>query len=226
MELHSWLSLMTSLEACTQLMRLHIRTIMDAGCYTTGEDEFIESLCRILGRNKALEHLNIYFMGIGCKNVQPLVNALADHPTLAVASIRLYSFGVREAMELATRNRKIERLYIAPMRTTISSSRTEMQRVVANNWSLHTFQCIDIIIRTTTDKTWSAAQGIRRAVLNFGITLLPLQLPVYELLWVLDWLSPMSIRYVWRGDPAYDPHHVKKVRLIEGLTRSYQALKK
>jgi hypothetical protein len=44
------------------------------------------------------------------------------------------------------------------------------------------------------------------------IAALPLELPVYILLWVFDWLEPMS----------HNPHlHVlRKVRLIEGLQRS------
>jgi hypothetical protein len=44
------------------------------------------------------------------------------------------------------------------------------------------------------------------------IAVLPLDLPVYVLLWVLDWLKPMSHKP--------EMHLLKKVRLIEGLRRS------
>jgi hypothetical protein len=56
------------------------------------------------------------------------------------------------------------------------------------------------------------------------ITLLPLRLPAYIMLWILDSIGLMSRRYKWQGDPAYDPFHGRKIALIERLIRSYRRL--
>ena len=221
MPLHSWLALMKKLESSDQLTQLRIRTIMGGGCFTTGEQEFCDSLSRILRRNKGLRHCLIYFSGIGCTDIQPLVDALADHPALVSARLTTYGLKYEDAAEIARRSRKLTTLIVSPVSGMWSSPWPGMRQIVTDSPSLHTFQCGAMTVQDADDKSWRAVNPRLSACV---IALLPMCLSPYELLWVLDWLPPMNRRYNC-GDSAHDPHHGKKVALIEGLVRSYRAIK-
>jgi hypothetical protein len=75
--------------------------------------------------------------------------------------------------------------------------------------------CFSFLIRFVKQSlVW---RNVHNVLLELVIVVLPLDLPVYVLLWVLDWLKPMS-HYP-------DMHLLKKVRLIEGLRRSRAVVK-
>jgi hypothetical protein len=61
-------------------------------------------------------------------------------------------------------------------------------------------------------------------LLELHLALAPLRLTPYELLWILDYVSPMDFRCYREGVP-YDPNHTLKLRLFESVAASYQKLK-
>jgi hypothetical protein len=61
-------------------------------------------------------------------------------------------------------------------------------------------------------------------LLELCFALAPLRLSPYELLWILDWLPPMSFRCYRDGVP-YDPNHTLKLRLFESIAESYRKIK-
>jgi len=73
---------------------------------------------------------------------------------------------------------------------------------------------VGLILTRNQSLIW---HNMHTILLDVAIVLLPLDLPVYVVLWVLDWLEPMS------HQP--DMHLLKKVRLIEGLHRSRAVVK-
>jgi hypothetical protein len=61
-------------------------------------------------------------------------------------------------------------------------------------------------------------------LLTMCLILAPLKISPYELLWIVDMLPNMGFCYYRDGHP-YDPNHARKLRLFEGVARSYQDLK-
>lgn len=55
-------------------------------------------------------------------------------------------------------------------------------------------------------------------IMGYTIAMFPLKLPVYVLLWILDWLEPFSFNIEW--------NHIRKIRLIESITSSCQKVVK
>jgi hypothetical protein len=71
---------------------------------------------------------------------------------------------------------------------------------------------------------------VHESALDICIALLPLRLPAYIVLWIADWIPPHHHRFE-RGDYRenlcdYDPRHMLKIRLIEGIAKSYDALRR
>jgi hypothetical protein len=91
-----------------------------------------------------------------------------------------------------------------------------------DNWALRHFlyvdQCHYTAIPPSPLNLW------RMELKKLVTVLLPLRLTPYVVLWITDWLPPMSARYAWRGDPAHDPYHGAKIALIERFTRAYRKL--
>jgi hypothetical protein len=54
--------------------------------------------------------------------------------------------------------------------------------------------------------------NVHSQLVEFYLALAPLGLPTYIMLWIFDWLSPMTI--------APEHNHVRKIRLLEGLVVS------
>jgi hypothetical protein len=61
-------------------------------------------------------------------------------------------------------------------------------------------------------------------LLTLSITLAPLGLKPYEMLWILDFMPPVSFRHYEDGEPC-DPDHLRKLRLFENVSASYAKLK-
>jgi hypothetical protein len=61
-------------------------------------------------------------------------------------------------------------------------------------------------------------------LLSLSLLLAQVRLTPYELLWVLDYISPMSFHYYKDGVP-YDPNHRRKLRLFENVAQSYSRIK-
>jgi hypothetical protein len=62
-------------------------------------------------------------------------------------------------------------------------------------------------------------------MLTLCITLAPLRLTPYVILWILDWIPPMNFKHYDSRHRPYDINHLSKLRLIEGVTRSYAKLR-
>lgn len=65
----------------------------------------------------------------------------------------------------------------------------------------------------------------RVRLINIALALLPLKLPTYVQLWILDWIPPFDFRWYKKdGDISilYDLNHVNKLRLIESIGQSYE----
>jgi hypothetical protein len=106
----------------------------------------------------------------------------------------------------------------------------QLRAALINNWELRSLKSYDERAPHGTRFTYARAggYGLHEMLAAYAIPLLPLclsgQLSAYVMLWILDWIELMSVRYVWRGDPEYDPFHGRKIALIEGLIRSYRKL--
>jgi hypothetical protein len=61
-------------------------------------------------------------------------------------------------------------------------------------------------------------------LLELCLALAPLRLTPYELLWILDYVPPMSFLCYREGIP-YDPNHTLKLRLFESVAASYWKIK-
>jgi hypothetical protein len=76
-------------------------------------------------------------------------------------------------------------------------------------------------------ENWNAAHrrsmwcNLHGRLLELCIALAPLHLSSYELLWILDYLPPMNFKCYKDGRP-YDANHLRKLRLYEGVMRSYK----
>jgi hypothetical protein len=71
-------------------------------------------------------------------------------------------------------------------------------------------------LQRNKDMQW---KNVHKLVLDACIALQPLWLSPYVVLWILDWLPPMHHRFDYRDDPDFDPHHVRKIRLIESVMK-------
>jgi hypothetical protein len=112
----------------------------------------------------------------------------------------------------------------------------EMLTALRNNWALSYCSIFDCGCRRPESHDAKCIPGTyltrNQDLQNTGFVtfvaclgLLPLRLPVYVVLWIIDWLPPCHHRFEWKGDPEHDPYHVRKVRKIEGMTQSYRRLR-
>jgi hypothetical protein len=57
------------------------------------------------------------------------------------------------------------------------------------------------------------------------LALAPLRLTSYIVLWILDWIPPMTFRWYDGEHRPHDRNHLLKLRLIEGVMKSYSAIR-
>ena len=65
---------------------------------------------------------------------------------------------------------------------------------------------------------------MRHIVIDICIALASLRLPPYIVLWIIDQIPPMSHRFTYKDNDDYDPHHLRKLRLIEGVERAVERI--
>jgi hypothetical protein len=163
-----------------------------------------------------------------------LCAVLAEHPSLrrfdygAPMFSRVVTFKI--LIELIRRNRVIREYETFGDHTSNLGDTTvaELCNAIRDNWQLVFFRAGTPQLQIRLNNIMASNEkwiGIHAALRSHVADLLPLRLPTYVMLWILDWLPPINRRYNWRGDPSYDPYHGKKVALIEGLTHSYRAIK-
>jgi hypothetical protein len=122
-----------------------------------------------------------------------------------------------------------------------SNSRlSELRSALVNNWTiLHMRLNVisprrerlsgDAALLQTTVKDMvlrnRAMQWIisRESALDACLGLAPLRLSTYAVLEILGWVPPFHHRFRWHGIDDFDPLRQKKVRLIDGVNRAYEA---
>jgi hypothetical protein len=146
-----------------------------------------------------------------------LCDAVAQSTRLRFLGISDKSAKVGHILQTNRHLSKINVVSIKDMRL----KRPWYTRMVCNNWALENFEFNG---RPEFDCARFRIRNCHSVISGYAIALLPMRLPTYVVLWILDWLPPMSTRFEWQGDPAHDPFHGKKIALIEGLTKSYRQL--
>jgi hypothetical protein len=84
--------------------------------------------------------------------------------------------------------------------------------------------CANHYVAWESDYYRSLWCNLHGRLLSLGLALAPMLLAPYELLWILDYISPMSFRYYRDGAP-YDQNHRRKLRLFENVAQSYSRIK-
>jgi hypothetical protein len=158
----------------------------------------------------------------------PLRDAIADHQALRNVEIRPGVLSSAAVIAIVERNRSIRDL--KAWRSVFNNDETDrLLRALRNNWVMLAIHGLGMPLAGRADPILAshARSGeIHGAVAHITTMLLPLGLPVYVMLWIVDWLPPMSTRYAWAPDGvnvdySYDPFHGKKIALIEGIALSY-----
>jgi hypothetical protein len=72
---------------------------------------------------------------------------------------------------------------------------------------------------------WSMWCNLHLRMLTLCVTLAPLRLTPYVVLWILDWIPPMNFKHYDEQHRPYDINHLAKLRLIEGVAQSYAKLR-
>jgi hypothetical protein len=150
-------------------------------------------------------------------SVEPIVRLLETHPEMEDCSIDY-------AHELAD-----------------GVGWTRMEKTVDEHWSVLTneyYLCRrcralfrevgrpSCIISRALERNWSIrAERLHDLVADLCLALLPLRLPAYVILWIVDWIPPHHHRFTQGADRNYDPRHMLKIRLIEGIAKLYDALR-
>jgi hypothetical protein len=177
---------------------------------------------------KTLRELHLSYCYFPFDNCDEVIRAIATNTTLTRVAIR----GIQQAYDIralglcVSANRTLRRLEV-PF-SVVRPSVRQLFDAHEDNWVLVELSGSDTYSRSDTahwivnrnrDIAWPC---LHQGVLEYVIALLSLGLSPYELLWVIDWLPPMHLRFRWAGDSAHDPRHVQKIRLIERLSGSYR----
>jgi hypothetical protein len=210
------LELVTALAARTNLI-----SVMLPAPLTNPQNVYAicERMVDLVERNKKLRglHLSGDRFIISLPSRKRFIEMLVEHTglrDLRIDDTNLMT--VDEVRQVIAENRSIRQItlhidYI---------NRRDIIKEFANNWVLRFIASIKRSISGDKERCWSSHWVGR--ITNYVVAMLPRRLPAYVMLWILDWIFPMNRRYKWRGDPAYDPFHGRKIALIEGLVQSYR----
>ena len=230
----TWFAILEILAGCTQLVRLVV-DVCDAWAAMdiVKDASLFALLASVLNSNQSLRELALKLNVVipARHQCEAFVDAFANHPSLKNIEVRETLLSYETILAILQRNRTIQNYSISLDHVTPGprphswsvSDLNRLESVVSNNWVV-LYPCFG----TARDKRLTDGcrprqwREVTRVMQHYFGGLRSLQLSTYVLLWLLDWLPPMSYRYAWKGDPAYDPHHGKKVALIEGLIRSYR----
>jgi hypothetical protein len=217
-----WELLTQALTKCNDLRILYIDA---AWGIRNGANTFLADLIRA---NPKMERLTVWNTNPSEEPRKELYDAISDHTSLQfVRHNGLFGEDdVAELIRVIRENRSLLWITAWPPRLSETTER-ELLDAVGDNWVHYQIVANDSpqLMARVAERNSPRWRELRNRLGDAVVTMLPLRLPTYELLWILDWLPPISRRYRWRGDPAYDPYHGKKVALIEGMTRSYRAIK-
>jgi hypothetical protein len=129
-------------------------------------------------------------------------------------------------------NRKLEHVLWGKRTdlTLLDAEEKSLLEAVRNNWAIRVFKMMPMELTFKVEEILDGRadpEDIHIATTDIVTGLLSQHLCAYEILWIIDWLPPMSTRYAWAPDGvnvdySYDPCHGKKIALIEGLMRSYR----
>jgi hypothetical protein len=197
-------------ELIRALARSSITHLSVDGAASAAMDEVLSGLVR------AHPHLRSLSIGIAANG--DLCDAIAQSTCLR--KLRVFD-RVADLPHILRTNRHIRSVSILSDSTAQLASAAYIA-LARNNWALTHFTINGHGIPGCVGPPFRQHARIIR---NLTIALLSMRLPAYVVLWILDWLPPMSTRFEWRGDPAHDPFHGKKIALIEGLVASYRRLK-
>jgi len=174
-----------------------------------------------------LESLSLRTFKWSSQNLAACLNAVAQNQRLTYLSVCLPANGMCGALcaTLTSMTRLASLSVLFDGVPDATHDTTAILNVLKHNYSLidgrvlfrwshmSAVQGFDIALNDISTRNRSLLwRHMHSVLLELMIAALPLELPVYILLWVFDWLQPMS----------HNPHlHVlRKVRLIEGLQRS------
>jgi hypothetical protein len=183
-------------------------------------------------RNNQLKHITLQNVPQGDED--SLRDAIADHKTLVRFICVCGVLTPASAITIIDRNRSIKTLDYSWLRALNEAESAKLLCALRNNWVLTTFQSHNSLLNAKAHEIIDehiSLEEIHAMCAQLAIVLLPLessgQLCPYEMLWIIDWLPPMSTRYAWAPDGvnvdySYDPYHGKKIALISGIVRSYR----
>ena len=176
----------------------------------------------ILEKNKALRLLTLngdtFIFDFGSR--QRFTDALAMHTGLRRLRIADGRLLLDDALcRVLSENRSIRDL----ARLAGGPETKKIKAAKRDNWALEHIRVQEWFHSCEPEFKWH--RNFYYKFVHYIITMLPRRLPAYVVLWILDWIPPMNRRYRWRNDPAFDPHHGKKIALISGLMVSYRAIK-
>jgi hypothetical protein len=191
-----WSDFLVSLIQSESLERLYIY-----GCTFSHPDAFTHILLSAIARSKSLRLVDMDLDAEAPTNVDAIDTIIATNRT--VNQLRIHFPNRSE---------------------TIARACTRLRATAENNWALLELNIgwtptrLDdrIITRRNNEMRW---KNVHRIVLQHCLTLRPLRLPPYVLLWILDWLPPLHHRFQTEHLCNYDPNHGKKIRLIESIMR-------
>jgi hypothetical protein len=234
--------------ACVELVRYvrdskHIRGFE---CEFTYTGILVRNMTDVL-HNPALERVRL----IACTK-DDAINALslaARHPSLKYLAICRISYSITDreylmqsAIELLSHNRTLID-YKFDIRVSGGDSRApELKMALENNWVVlslnlivissqvnhgpvigdvhHLYGTSRIVIERNRSMQWIVTH---ESALDVCLGLASLRLSTYAVLEILGWVPPFQHRFRWHGIDDFDPLRRKKVRLIDGVKRAYEA---
>jgi hypothetical protein len=216
-----WLPVLEILKRRTNLVDL----ILNFGDLLV-DQQVCGHIAMIIRNNRYLRKIKFTALPVG--DTRDLDDAIVCHSSLKSLGWFSSSSPIENIITIVQHNRVLGKLcwghgFEAP------AQHAELLRVLRNNWALrktwgpsesHNWDIAEV---TGSGGTHLIHELVSKAI--FG--LLPLGMAPYEMLWIIDWLPPMSTRYVWASDGvnvdySYDPYHGKKIALISGIVNSYR----
>ena len=214
-----WPTIQTALSKCTQLTKLYIKRRGGDG----------PNMPELLSKNTKLRDLTLRQVHYSRDEWDVICEAIIEHPSLKRLACTEAHFGPDILSRLIRENRILRQIETDIDEKKDVEHQSELAAAIALNWVIRRISsrgCANALDGGWCRIRWSPPwQFIHQELGKLAITLLPLRLPIYELLWILGWIRPMSVRYNWRGDPEYDPYLGKKFALISSMAHSYRAVK-
>jgi hypothetical protein len=190
-----------------------------------------DHLARTIRNNPLIQ---ISLLGVPSSDEISLRDAFSDHRTLRKVFCSYEILSPAAMITIVERNRSIMSFDYSWHSDLDEIESARLLRALRDNWVLTDIQTHNMALnakaRAVTDEN-TTLDEFHEICTQLAIVLLPLessgQLCPYEMLWIIDWLPPMSTRYVWAPDGvnvdySYDPYHGKKIALISGIVNSYR----